>query len=61
MEIADFGLGDFYNVGVGVIIYINTERFYTNEIALTPYQICPQCLHPDINNSPGKEETFRCR
>ncbi|MCD4669656.1 MAG: D-lyxose/D-mannose family sugar isomerase [Actinomycetia bacterium] len=61
MELTDFGLGDFYNIGLGVIIYVNTERICAKELALTPYQICPQHAHPDIKGDPGKEETFRCR
>lgn len=61
MELTDFGLGDFYNIGLGVIIYINTERVCAKELALTPFQICPQHKHPDIMKNPGKEETFRCR
>jgi len=61
MELTDFGLEDFYNIGLGVIIYVNTERICAKELALTPYQICPQHLHPDIGGDPGKEETFRCR
>ena len=61
MELTDFGLCDFFNIGLGVIIYVNTERICAKELVLTPYQICPQHLHPDINGNPGKEETFRCR
>ena len=61
MEITDLGLGDFLNIGLGVIIYVNTEQVCAKELALLPYQICPQHMHPDINNQPGKEETFRCR
>jgi D-lyxose ketol-isomerase len=61
VEITDFGLGDFFNIGLGVVIYVNTERICAKELALTPYQICPQHLHPHINDNPGKEETFRCR
>ena len=26
-----------------------------------PGQTCPQHRHPNIDNEPGKEETFRCR
>jgi D-lyxose ketol-isomerase len=61
MEITDFGLGDFLNIGLGLIIYVNTKRVCAKEIALLSYQICPQHMHPDINDQPGKEETFRCR
>ncbi len=61
MEITDLGLGDFYNIGLSIIIYVNTNRVCAKELALLPKQICPQHLHPDINNNLGKEETFRCR
>ncbi len=61
MEITDFGLGDFENIGLNVIIYVNTARVCAKELALLPYQICPQHRHPDIDSSLGKEETFRCR
>jgi len=61
MEITDFGLEDFLNIGLGVIIYVNTKRICAKELVLTSYQICPQHIHPDINGNPGKEETFRCR
>ena len=61
MEITDFGLGDFDKIGLGVIIYINTDKVCAKELAMTPYQICPQHKHPDIGNEPGKQETFRCR
>jgi len=61
MELTDFGLGDFYNIGLGVIIYVNTERVCAKELALTSFQICPQHIHPDVKGNSGKEETFRCR
>ena len=62
MEVTDFSLGDCYNIGIGDIIYINSERVCAKELALMPYQICPQNRHPDIEKNPGgKEETFRCR
>ena len=62
MELTDFGLGNLYNIGLGIIIYVNTERVCAKELALAPYQICPQRhLHPDIKGYAGKEETFRCR
>lgn len=61
MEITDFGLNDFYNIGLGVIIYVNTEKVCAKELAMTPFQICPQHMHPNISGTIGKEETFRCR
>ncbi len=61
MEITDFNIGDFTNLGIGVIIYVNTCKVCAKELALLPFQICPQHKHPPINNTEGKEETFRCR
>ena len=61
MEITDFGLKDFFNIGLGIIIYINTEKVCAKELAMTPFQICPQHKHPNTLNRSGKEETFRCR
>jgi D-lyxose ketol-isomerase len=61
MEITDFGLGDFKNIGLAVIIYVNTSRVCAKELIMLPGQICPQHIHPDIQGEKGKEETFRCR
>lgn len=61
IEVTDFGLNDFYNIGLGVIIYVNTKRVCAKELAMTSFQICPQHIHPDIDGAEGKEETFRCR
>ena len=61
LESTDFGLGDFYNIGITVLIYINTKRVCAKEISLLPYQICPQHKHPNKGKLLGKEETFRCR
>lgn len=61
IEVTDFGLNDFYNIGLGIIIYINTKKVCAKELAMTGFQICPQHIHPDIDGIEGKEETFRCR
>jgi D-lyxose ketol-isomerase len=61
IEIADFGLSDFLNTGLGVLVYVNTDRCCAKELAMWPGQTCPEHLHPTINGVPGKEETFRCR
>lgn len=60
-EVADFGLNDVYQTGLGIITYINTTRVCAKELVLMPYQTCPEHRHPPRQNSPGKEETFRCR
>ena len=61
IEVADFGLGDFEGTGLGVLIYVNTQRVCAKELAMLPRQTCPEHRHPSVNGRPGKEETFRCR
>ena len=62
IEVADFGLGRFAETGLGVLVYVNTERCCAKELAMLPRQTCPEHRHPPVGRSnPGKEETFRCR
>jgi D-lyxose ketol-isomerase len=61
IEVADFGLGRLNEIGLEILVYVNTERCCAKELILFPYQTCPEHRHPDINGQQGKEETFRCR
>ena len=61
IEIVDFSLGQFEQTGLGVLVYVNTERCCAKELALWPHQTCAQHRHPNVGGRPGKEETFRCR
>ena len=61
IEIADFGLDDFETSGLGVLVYVNTDRCCAKELAMWPGQTCPEHMHPPVGDDPGKEETFRCR
>jgi D-lyxose ketol-isomerase len=61
IEIADFGLGQFEQIGLAVVVYVNTERCCAKELAMWPRQTCPEHRHPSVGSAPGKEETFRCR
>lgn len=61
IEIADFGLNEFEKTGLGVLVYVNTDRCCAKELAMWPKQTCPEHLHPPVGKDPGKEETFRCR
>ncbi|HVA31773.1 MAG TPA: hypothetical protein VMU58_10945 [Gaiellaceae bacterium] len=61
IEIADFGLGRFEELGLAVVVYVNTERVCAKELVLFPGQTCPEHRHPPGDGDPGKEETFRCR
>ena len=61
IEIADFGLNEFEQTGLGVLVYVNTDRVCAKELAMLPRQTCPEHRHPTVGGRPGKEETFRCR
>lgn len=61
IEICDYGLDDFERIGTEIVIYVNTNRCCAKELVLFPGQTCPEHIHPQIGNYPGKEETFRCR
>jgi len=61
IEIADFGLGRLEEIGLQVVVYVNTERVCAKELVLFPGQTCPEHRHPAVGADPGKEETFRCR
>ena len=61
IEVADFGLGRLEEIGLQLVVYVNTERVCAKELVLLPGQMCPEHRHPPIDGAPGKEETFRCR
>ena len=61
LEVTDFGLGLLDEIGLQLVVYVNTERVCAKELVLLPGQTCPEHRHPPVDGSPGKEETFRCR
>ena len=61
IEVTDFGLGRLEEIGLQLVVYVNTERVCAKELVLFPHQICPEHRHPPVGAEPGKEETFRCR
>jgi D-lyxose ketol-isomerase len=61
IEVADFGLGRLEEIGLQLVVYVNTERVCAKELVLFPGQTCPEHRHPPVGDDPGKEETFRCR
>ena len=61
IEVADFGLGRLREVGLQLLVYVNTDRYCAKELVLRPGQTCPEHRHPPFDGTPGKEETFRCR
>ena len=61
IEVADFGLGRLDEIGLQLVVYVNTERVCAKELVMFPRQTCPEHRHPPVGDDPGKEETFRCR
>jgi D-lyxose ketol-isomerase len=61
IEVADFGLGRLREIGLLVLVYVNTDRYCAKELVLFPGQLCPEHRHPPFDGTPGKEETFRVR
>ena len=66
IELADLGLGRFLTEGLGLVVYVNTDRYCGKELVMWPRQTCPEHRHPPIDlpdgtRDPGKQETFRCR
>lgn len=65
IEVADFGLGMLDEVGLQLLVYVNTERCCAKEMVLKPFQTCPEHRHMDGEENgvayTGKEETFRVR
>ncbi|MCX7747287.1 MAG: D-lyxose/D-mannose family sugar isomerase [Clostridia bacterium] len=61
MQVAEYGLGDLENIGLQLLVYVNTHRCCAKELILFPEQTCPEHRHPPVGGEPGKEETFRCR
>jgi D-lyxose ketol-isomerase len=61
IEVADFGLGRLEEIGLQIVVYVNTDRVCAKELVLFPHQRCPEHRHPPVEGEPGKEETFRVR
>jgi len=61
IQVADFGFNDLDNIGLELVVYVNTERCCAKELVLFPRQTCPEHRHPPTAGESGKEETFRCR
>ncbi|HOE65832.1 MAG TPA: D-lyxose/D-mannose family sugar isomerase [Candidatus Hydrogenedentes bacterium] len=65
IEVTDYELGRFEDIGLFLLTYFNTGRSSARELVLLPNQACPEHFHPpfidDAGENIGKEETFRCR
>jgi len=48
IEIADFGLNEFYTTGLALYTYENNDRYCAKELILFPNQTCPEHKHPAV-------------
>lgn len=61
VEVIDFGQGRVRELGLQLVVYVNTDRVCAKEMVLTPGQTCAEHKHIPTAGMAGKEETFRCR
>ncbi len=61
--VTDFGLGDFANVGMGGIFWVNDKefRYFAHEIYLLPGQMIPEHYHLAAEDRPAKHESWHVR
>ena len=56
IEYVDLGMNDIYDLGLQIVVYVNTQRVCAKEICLLPFQTCPEHMHPPVDGKEGKEE-----
>ena len=54
IEVTDFGLGRLEEIGLQLVVYVNTERVCAKELVLFAGQTCPEHRHPPVGGGPGK-------
>ncbi|GHT28497.1 hypothetical protein FACS18942_08940 [Planctomycetales bacterium] len=61
--VVDFGLGDFANVGMGGIFWVNDKEhgYFGHEIYLLPFQMIPEHSHSAAEGKPAKHEYWQVR
>jgi len=64
IEVADFGLGQLDEIGLQIVVYLNTDRVCAKELVLFPHQRCPEHRHPPVEGAgnialgPGEQYTI---
>ncbi len=61
VEVIDFNQGMVEQLGLQLVVYVNTKRVCAKEMVLLPEQSCAEHWHVPSYGMEGKEETFRCR
>ncbi|MCH7731697.1 MAG: ATP-binding cassette domain-containing protein [Candidatus Marinimicrobia bacterium] len=51
IEVTHLGLGRLEEIGVQILIYINTGRYCAKELVLFPRQTCPEHRQPEIDGA----------
>lgn len=61
--VAEFSVGDFENVGMGGIIWVNDKvhNYFSHEIYLLPGQMIPEHFHLPAEDMPAKFESWHVR
>jgi D-lyxose ketol-isomerase len=59
IQIFDYGIGDFYKLGLVIVPFVNTPRYCGKFLLFFPGQSAAEHYHPDVEENKGKEETFR--
>lgn len=47
---ADLRLSRLEEIGLQLVVYINTYRYCSKELVLFPSETCPEHRHPEIDN-----------
>src|ERR671933_265385 len=64
IEVTDFGLGRLEEIGLQLVVYVNTDRVCAKELVLFPHQTCPEHRHPPVDGHgdvllrPGEQFTI---
>jgi len=61
--VMDFGLGDFANVGMGGIFWVNDKEhgYFGHDIYLLPFQMIPEHAHVEAEDKLAKHEYWQVR
>ena len=54
IEVADFGLGQLDEIGLQIVVYVNTDRVCAKELVIFPHQRCTEHGHPPLTASPAR-------
>ena len=59
IKIFDYNTGDFYEIGLVIVTFVNERRYCGRFILFFPGQSVGEHWHPNVGENKGKEETLR--